>query len=363
MRDSFQAAPSSKRLARFGAFELDAPLGELRKDGVKVKLQEQPFQILQVLLECPGELVTREALRNRIWPADTFVDFDKSLYSAIKKLREALGDDVDSPRYIETIPKRGYRFVGALDEPGNEAIHAGPVLVIPPPIERDAHLWPTNEKWGRILNIWAVAAVLAVVVAVGLWVRFHNAWRPEPKHELDRQVTAGSQEKASRKLADGWFIKGSNPDGYESGIDRVSLRDGHPSAYLRSKSPRIEGYGAIGQGLLADHYLAKRVRFSAFVKTEGVQNYAGLWLRVDKGKKILVLDNMSERPIKGTTDWKEYDSVVNVAADATDIYFGFLLEGPGTVWVNGLKFEIVGKDVLTTKGPPADKPSNLDFDH
>ena len=215
MRDSFQAAPSSKRLARFGAFELDAPLGELRKDGVKVKLQEQPFQILQVLLECPGELVTREALRNRIWPADTFVDFNKSLYSAIKKLREALGDDVNSPRYIETIPKRGYRFVGALDEPGNEAIHAGPVLLIPPPIERDAHLWPTNEKW-------------AGYSTSGLWQPCWRSWlqldcgfafimRGDPtKARTDRQVTAGSQEKASRNLADGWVIKGSNPDGYKN---------------------------------------------------------------------------------------------------------------------------------------------------
>src|SRR5712664_1636066 len=96
---------------RFGAFELDLRAGELRKQGVKIKLQEQPFQILAMLLEQPGEVVTREELRSRLWPSDTFVDFDHSLNKAINKLREALGDSAENPRFIETLAKRGYRFI------------------------------------------------------------------------------------------------------------------------------------------------------------------------------------------------------------------------------------------------------------
>src|SRR5215472_4953861 len=100
---------------RFGAFELDLGAGELRKQGVKLKLQEQPFQILQVLLQHPGHIVTRGELRERIWPSDTFVDFDHGLYNAVKRLREALGDTADTPSLIETIPRRGYRFIGRIE--------------------------------------------------------------------------------------------------------------------------------------------------------------------------------------------------------------------------------------------------------
>ena len=91
---------------------MDELAGELRKDGVKIRLQEQPFQILQILLERPGEVVTREDLRKRVWPSDTFVDFDHGINNAIKRLREALGDIAETPRYVETLPRRGYRFVG-----------------------------------------------------------------------------------------------------------------------------------------------------------------------------------------------------------------------------------------------------------
>src|ERR1700693_2730191 len=100
---------------RFGAFEVDLRTGELRKHGIKIKLQEQPLQILQQLLEHPGEVVTREELQKRIWPADTFVDFDHGLYSAVQRLRDALSDTAETPRYVETLPRRGYRFIAAVD--------------------------------------------------------------------------------------------------------------------------------------------------------------------------------------------------------------------------------------------------------
>jgi TolB-like protein len=103
--------PSSHALICFGRFELDTASRELLKQGVKVRLQEQPFQILLVLLEQPGRVVTREEFQRRIWPSDTFVDFDRGLYNAIKKLRESLDDSAESPRFIETLSRRGYRFI------------------------------------------------------------------------------------------------------------------------------------------------------------------------------------------------------------------------------------------------------------
>ena len=102
------------RCIQFGTFELDSAAGELRKHGIKIRLQEQPLQILQQLLEHSGEVVTREDLQKRIWPADTFVDFDHGLYSAVQRLRDALGDNAETPRYIETLPRRGYRFIAAV---------------------------------------------------------------------------------------------------------------------------------------------------------------------------------------------------------------------------------------------------------
>src|ERR1700731_5105182 len=101
----------SKKVYRFGVYEADAGSGELRKSGVRMRLQDQPFQVLVVLLERSGEVVTREDLRQKLWPSDTFVDFDHSLNTAVNKLREALGDSASGRRYVETLARRGYRFL------------------------------------------------------------------------------------------------------------------------------------------------------------------------------------------------------------------------------------------------------------
>lgn len=111
------APPNNSRIARFGVFEADLNAGELRKSGVKLRLQGQPFQVLALLLERAGEVVTREDLRQKLWPSDTFVDFDHSLNTAINKVREALGDSASSPRYVETLARRGYRFVAPVEIP------------------------------------------------------------------------------------------------------------------------------------------------------------------------------------------------------------------------------------------------------
>src|SRR6266478_8446345 len=103
------------RRVRFGQFEMDERTGELSKDGVKIRLQEQPLQILQMLLEHPGQVVTRDELRKIIWPADTFVDFEQGLYNAVRRLRDALRDSAEKPRFIETLSRHGYRFIGTLE--------------------------------------------------------------------------------------------------------------------------------------------------------------------------------------------------------------------------------------------------------
>src|SRR2546423_13947039 len=106
---------------RFGVFEIDLHSGELRKNGIRLRLSGQPFQVLSVLVEHAGEVVTREELHSKLWPANTFVDFDHGLNNAVARIREVLNDSSDTPRYIETIPRRGYRFIG----PSSAAARSG----------------------------------------------------------------------------------------------------------------------------------------------------------------------------------------------------------------------------------------------
>ena len=123
-----EASPSPA-IVRFDGYAVDLRAGEIHKNDIKIKLQEQPFQILAMLLEHPGEVVTREELRQRLWSEDTFVDFDHSLNTAVKKLRLALHDEADKPRFIETLPRRGYRFIGCIAE--NAPLRAQPASAGP----------------------------------------------------------------------------------------------------------------------------------------------------------------------------------------------------------------------------------------
>ena len=112
-----QVMPNQPWVVKFGVFEVDLSAGEVRKAGIRQKLAGQPFQVLQVLLEHPQEIVTREEFRQRLWPGNTFVDYELALKKAVNRLREVLGDSADSPRFIETIPRRGYRFIAVLNQP------------------------------------------------------------------------------------------------------------------------------------------------------------------------------------------------------------------------------------------------------
>ena len=136
---------------RFDAFEIDVHSGELLKDGNKIRLQRQPFALLAMLLEHPGELVTRDELRQKIWPEETFVDFDLALNTAVKKIRAALGDSAEKPRFIETLHGRGYRFIGRVE------------LQHTPKSQVQKPLWPgTGRNW----VLFAMAALVVLAAAV-----------------------------------------------------------------------------------------------------------------------------------------------------------------------------------------------------
>jgi DNA-binding winged helix-turn-helix (wHTH) protein/tetratricopeptide (TPR) repeat protein len=158
-------ASARTRRTRFGTFEVDLRSGEVRKHGIRLKLQDQPFQVLVLLLGHPGDVVTREELRQKLWPADTFVDFDTGLNSAIKKLRDALSDSAEEPRYIETLPRRGYRFIARVengDLPASAAIGVDLAPVLP--------LWPTPKLWNkRLFVVTAGVAAFLIVAAHGTW--------------------------------------------------------------------------------------------------------------------------------------------------------------------------------------------------
>src|SRR5258705_8013404 len=149
---------SSSSIVRFGTFELDLQTGELRHAGQKVKLQEQPFQVLATLLEHPGKIVTREELRSKLWPEDTFVDFDHSLNAAIKRLRDALSESADAPVFIETLARRGYRFIA----PVNGSSPPGSIEIAPLP-ERSRSLFLTHPIAIGCLALIIIASLVRAV--------------------------------------------------------------------------------------------------------------------------------------------------------------------------------------------------------
>jgi Tol biopolymer transport system component/DNA-binding winged helix-turn-helix (wHTH) protein len=164
-------------VVRFDVFEVDLRAGELRKQGRLIKLQEQPFRVLSLLLERPGEVVTRDELRQNLWPADTFVDFDHGLNSAVARLRDALRDSADKPRFIETLAKRGYRFIGPLEDPARAVSEAPDVA----PLSENA----SGGKYTRAKTWIAAVPLLILLGAIGLWAFYRKtAERPLPSLEV-----------------------------------------------------------------------------------------------------------------------------------------------------------------------------------
>jgi TolB-like protein/DNA-binding winged helix-turn-helix (wHTH) protein/Tfp pilus assembly protein PilF len=155
---------SPARVLRFDAFELDVRAGELRKNGVKLRLQGQPLQVLEILLKGAGDLVTREDLRAQIWPVHTFVDFDHGLHNAIARLREVLGDSAEAPRFIETLPRRGYRFIGRLD-----GVAVQSPLDVPAQTEQPSEL-SVNRRLTEPRTMLAYPILALLVIGFAVWL-------------------------------------------------------------------------------------------------------------------------------------------------------------------------------------------------
>ncbi len=359
---------------RFSSFELDLRSRELRKHGLKIKLQDQPLEILALLLEKPGEVVTREELRDRLWPADTFVDFDHSLNSAVKKLRQALNDDPDVPRFIETLPRRGYRFIAPLR---NGAPDATPVSKPPldgigtqssaqalseksaPPAQPVAH---TPHHW----KLWGAGALgFALALALVAWFGFTRAAAPRdsavvrlvPITSFSNEFSKGSFSPDGNQIAFTW--DGDDPsqssiDIYikQIGVDKplqvtdkfgfnffpVFSPDGRYIAFLhrtRGEAPGIFVIPALGGPPRKLHDFSKGQnctpslnwspdgKFLLFSDQAGTQPCSVMRLNIDD----LSVRALSTPPVPSTGDWDAQHSpdgqsiaFIRNTKDVEDIY-------------------------------------------
>ena len=179
---------------------------------------------------------------------------------------------------------------------------------------------------------------------------------------VPKLVHAQSAAAVSR-APKGWFMAGSKPANYQTGVDQTVVENGLPSAFLKSAVPATGGFGTLMQSISASDYAGKRVRLRAWVRSQEVSDWAGVWMRVDKGSASVAFDNMQNRPIKGSQSWETCDVVLDVPQDATAISFGILLSETGEVWMNNLSLEVVGNDVPTTGSSPTSQTqaTNLKF--
>lgn len=180
----------------------------------------------------------------------------------------------------------------------------------------------------------------------------------------DLRMPAQDSPSSAAHTPQGWVLTGSKPQSYQTGVDKEGEDTATVSAYLMSREAVNDGFGTLMQAFSASHYLGKRVRLTAAVKSKDLDGWAGLWMRVDQGSMVVGFDNMNDRPIKGTTAWQNYQVTLDVPQDASGISFGVLLNKSGAVWLRGVKFEVVATDVPITGGNPTvvrEGPTNLDF--
>ncbi|HEY6337128.1 MAG TPA: winged helix-turn-helix domain-containing protein, partial [Candidatus Sulfotelmatobacter sp.] len=217
---------TNPRTVRFGLFELDLDARELRKSGVRIKLQEQPFQILAMLLERPGAIVTREELQKQLWSGDTFVDFDLSLNSAVKKVRHALSDDSENPRFVETLYRRGYRFIAPVNGSSDSSIQlvesapASGMPAPPPPIAASRPLL-------RRRNVVFYLGIPILLVGVAILV-LGLAPSPQPTVLGYTQITHDGLPK-SGLVTDGQRLYFQELQGDHFAISQVSVAGGETS--------------------------------------------------------------------------------------------------------------------------------------
>ncbi|MCW8805884.1 MAG: hypothetical protein OQK56_05440 [Ignavibacteriaceae bacterium] len=172
----------------------------------------------------------------------------------------------------------------------------------------------------------------------------------------------------NNKSPNGWYPAGSNPSEYEMGIDNSVFQSGSACAYIKSKSPKEKQFGTLMQTISAEYYLGKRLMLSGYIKSEDVDGWSGMWMRIDgESKQQLGFDNMYDRAIKGTTDWKKCEIVLDIPENSTTINYGVLLNGYGEVWFDNFELKEVDKNVpvttLTKESKLPSRPVNLNFEN
>ncbi len=217
-------------LVRFGAFEADVQTGELRKDGVKLKFSGQPFQVLAILLERPGDVVTREELQKRLWP-DTFVDVERNLNTAVNKIREVLGDSAESPRFVETLPRRGYRFIAPVGHLGGAAGDKENSIAVPR---------PARIKTAVVLFL---ASSTFVLLAGAGWLAYQK-WRTHAPRPVQRSFTRLTFDEGlqagSTWSPDGRFIAYSSDRGGKFDIWVQQVSGGDPIQITKRPGQNIQ---------------------------------------------------------------------------------------------------------------------------
>lgn len=269
------------QVVRFGVFEVDLRSRELRKQGRRIPIQDKPFEVLASLIERPGTVVTREELRNRLWPGDTFVVFDDNVNAAIKKVRDALGDAADSARFIETVPRRGYKFIAGVDGRVANGQPPAPAIVVPPEIVEP----PPQPKKSRLASrlLWPAALVGAGAVAgAGLVVSLQPSVPAEVVPRIRQLTMSGSDSEPS-----------ASPDG--KSIAFTSRRDGVSRIWWKllaggGEAPRTQG---------PDHgprFLPPDGSSLLFLRTDGATDAAYRIPIVGGREELIVRDVVTAEP-------------------------------------------------------------------
>jgi DNA-binding winged helix-turn-helix (wHTH) protein/Tol biopolymer transport system component len=243
---------SHSQAIRFGVFELDRRSGELRKAGLKIRLPEQSFQILSMMLAHPGEVVTREEIQKKLWPDDIVIEFEHGINAAVKRVREALGDDADNPRFVETLPRRGYRFIAPVDgaavTPAPQSRDLGPEGS---PIERRQSDSAIRDKSNLRPRRWIAVAAIAAVILLGVLAFMLRRPLPPPRVSSYKKLTSDSLPKGDVLETDGARIYFSEITSKGQVLAAVSTAGGQPTTIPTPlKAPKLEGISPDGSELL-----------------------------------------------------------------------------------------------------------------
>ena len=281
-----------QEVMRFGTCEADIRSGELRRNGSKVKLQEQPFQVLALLLERPGEVVTREELRGKLWPADTFVDFEHSLNAAIKRLRDALGDDADNPRFVETLARRGYRFVAPVKAPvnGNEVQTRNKANV------------PNNVTAAQSRRYWWFVLATVAVLLTGTGVGWLAARHFNPTSRIpELRLTANASDDPvlnSVISPDGKFLAFADRNGLF--LKAMETGETHSIALPDGFIARPVGWFPDGSHLLVNKFPVPALQSGAWLSLTSTRpgEQASMWsISVFGGNPHKIMDNAEARSV------------------------------------------------------------------